>query len=310
LRKRPNVATLNTHFQKPQHNKLNMKKLHRSKKASLPLLPLAAVAALGGLHSASAILTADLRAVSITPGAGTIDSTKGVTVNPDAAPGTLVTFEIWAVVTGTDASGTNETLTSVGAFSLLSSPGNVAGADTGVAGNTALSGLALSGPLIRGGFTNALSSPWGGASTASNGTAVDLDADGDLDIGSTSATPVPGFIQANTGAGPQSTGDAGVNFNQLSNGREWRISIATFNIAQVLAGGSTGFNVVFGYGAGSAPNQATRASFVTDGVTRNGADAQLAVAAPVILQVIPEPSVAVTLLGGVATLLGLRRRKH
>ena len=32
--------------------------------------------------------------------------------------------------------------------------------------------------------------------------------------------------------------------------------------------------------------------------------------APVQLIAVPEPGVAVTLLGGVATLLGLRRRKH
>jgi hypothetical protein len=36
----------------------------------------------------------------------------------------------------------------------------------------------------------------------------------------------------------------------------------------------------------------------------------LRVGAPVSMTLVPEPSVAVTLIGGAATLLGLRRRKR
>jgi hypothetical protein len=279
-----------------------MKKPYWKKPASLSLFPLVAVAALVALQSASAIITLDLRAVSISPGAGAVLDPKNVSIFPNAPAGTLVTIEVWAVVTGTNGT-VDETLTSLGGFSILSSPGNVALADTGITGNNGLSGLSFASNL-RGSLSNQLASPWGGASTASSGTAVDLDADGDADIGSGSALPNIAFVQANTGAGPQSTGTAG-NFNQLSNGREWKLSIATFNIGAVTGGAGAGINAVFG--SGSAANEATRSSFAADTLVKNGGDVNMAVAAPIQLSVVPEPSAfGMMLLGGMG-LVGFRR---
>ena len=283
------------------------------RKFALKALPLVAALSVASIHSASAILTWDLRAVSvISDGVSTpVANPKNVVIpgNSDVVA-TDIVFELWAVVTGLDAN-VNETLTS-GQGTILSSPGTSANRDTGVAGNLAL-GLLVNATSVKGNLSNALFNGsaqggpnWGAASTANPGAVVDLDGDGDLDIGSATVNAATGiYMVANTGGGAQSSGAAGA-FNALTNGREWKLSIATFRVTGLTLGAASMGAINFVVPSISTSLDLGRASFATDGVTRNGADAQLAVAAPVLISV-PEPSAFGMVLLGAMGLVGFRR---
>jgi hypothetical protein len=262
---------------------------------------LVAAAAFCGVHQASAILTFDLRVASITPGMGLVSGPKNV--NPGAI-GADITVELWAVVTGADANNTNETLTSV-LGSITSGPGpnaNPGNLDSGVAGNSA---LGLLPNEIRGNLTNVVLARWRATGTTSDGLNIDLDGDGDLDAGNNNLAGTTSFIVAN-GGGQQTGGTDGVDFNQLANGREWKITIATFHVQDILTpSAQVGLNWVAPRFT-SALNENARGSFLTDGVTRTGADAQIAVGAPVLVQV-PEPTAFGMVLLGAMGLIGFRR---
>ena len=67
----------------------------------MKFLSLLAVLVACAVQNASAILTWDLRAVAITPGMGTVNDPKSVTLANGAA-GAVITFDVWVVVTGTN----------------------------------------------------------------------------------------------------------------------------------------------------------------------------------------------------------------
>ena len=273
--------------------------------SSHTLLPALALALVCGAQSASAVLTWDLRAATVN-GVANSGGAKSVTVPGGAVD---VTFELWAVVTGADAV-TNETLTS-GQGTIMSSPGvytpGGVTVDPAVSGNAALAQVLNPGGVLRGDLSNLMVTPWLTATTAKNGTSTDLDGDGDLDVGTTTNGASVNYFQANAG-GAQSTGNAG-DFNTIpgaGGGREWKISIVTFHIANALAGQTTGVNFVVPLFTAALTNNA-RASFVTDGTTRTGVSANLAVAAPVVLTVVPEPTAFGMVLLGSLGLVGFRR---
>jgi hypothetical protein len=244
----------------------------------------------------------------VTAGAGTVLNAKTIALGPTAAAGTVLTLDLWAVVTGTDGTGTNETLTSLAGMMLLSSPGTTPNLDTGITGNAALTAVSFATPLL-GNLANTVLLPWNLSAGASNGAQADLDGDGDLDIGSTTAVlPSPAYITARVDGSQQSSGPAG-SFNQLPNGREWRIATATFTLTSFALDGGTGINAAFVSATPVAQN--TRATFHADGIPSTGADANLAVAQPIIVtgpNAIPEPGSAALLAMSAVPLL-LRRRR-
>lgn len=257
--------------------------------------------------SSHAIVTLDLRAAGVTAGAGTVVNAKSITLGPTAAPGTVITLDLWAVVTGSDGTGTNETLTTLSGMMLLSSPGTTPNLDTGITGNSALTAVSFASPLL-GNLANTLLVPWNIGAGSSNGAQADLDGDADLDVGSATAVlPSPAYITARVDGSPQTSGPAG-SFNELPYGREWRIATATFTLTSFALDGGTGINAAFVAATPVAQN--TRATFQADGVLSLGADANLAVAQPIIVtgpNAIPEPGSAALL--GAGALLLLRRRR-
>lgn len=280
-----------------------MKTTPRSPRHHFTKLVLIALAILSHLHAAPAALRWDVRVVSVTPGTGSIIDPKTVFLLPSAT-GTI-TFEVWATVRGVDAN-IDETLTS-GQYELMSSPGVFSSGvtvDATVPGNSALSALGVG--ALKGNLANALVVPWRTTSTARDGASQDLDGDGDLDVGSLFNGASLDHIQAN-GGGQQSSGAPG-NFVTLPDGREWKISVATFafDTATSLENDATGINVVIPRFTSALRNNA-RASFSQDLVVKTGTSANLEVGVPLVVTVVPEPSVVVMLaLGG----LSLARRRR
>ena len=269
----------------------------------LRILPLLAMAIACAVHHASAILTFDLRAVSLTPGAGAVIDSKHVALNPGAI-GASITFELWVMVTGTDGNPTNETLTGL-LGSITSGPGptsNPGNLDVGVAGNTAL-GQRSNG--MRGNITNSVLTRWRTTGSTSNGLNIDLDGDGDLDAGNNTLNSFTDFIVANGGA-QQTGGTPGSDFNQLANGREWKISNLSFTITS-MPGESCGVNFVAPRFT-AVSNENIRAIYVQDGIAQVGADAHIAVATPVILtsgpQIVVEQPLGNELPNGSAVTIG------
>jgi hypothetical protein len=265
----------------------------------------AAVMTVVGAQQASAILTWDLRAVSVT-GPGSVTNTKSVLGDV----GTVVTLDLWAVVTGTGA--VDETLLSgIGMLmaNAAAAPTPV-GLDAAVAGNNAILGTPFT---LKGNFATIeapakgnLVAPWSTAAVSTNGIARDLNGDGFLDIGGSSSTSTAGGMFAINAGASQSTGGVG-DFNTLANGREWRVAQFKFTIASAAPASAAGVNFVVPL-FGSSLNNNARASFNQDvGAAENGAAANLAVAAPVIITAVPEPSSFAMVLMGALGLVGFRR---
>jgi len=265
----------------------------------------ASAASLLGVYDSSAILTWDLRATSAT--AGTVENSKTVTIT---GAGT-VTFDLWAVVTGANGTADETLLSGIGMLiSNATNPPNAAtGAlDAGVAGNNA---ILSTGTTLKGNFAVLaakanLVTPWATAAVTNGGTTRDVNGDGALDIaGSSSSNTGSGYFVINAGSS-QTTGPGG-DFLALANGRSWRVAQYVFTIASATPGNSTGVNFAVPLFSSSLTNN-SRASFQEDvNVGRNGAATNLAVAAPVILTAVPEPSAFGMVLIGALGLVGFRR---
>lgn len=270
--------------------------------AILPALTAALL--LAQAQSTQAVLTMEVRASSILPEYGTVLDAKTVQLYPNAVGADLI-LELWAVVKGTDGNGTNESLSTV-MGSLVSSPGTVPNRDTGVAGNQA---LLVSPNTVHGNLSNALIGSWLTGPIPSNGIPTDLDFDGDLDVGSLDATPVsPGYIRPRAVAPQTGAGLDETMFHQLSDGREFKVSVATFRVTDLVENGSTGVNFLFPRFL-TPVQEGTRVTSTADGVPVNGLDANLAVGAPVLINVVPEPATAGLICSGVGFLLWGRRRR-
>ena len=207
---------------------------------------------------------------------------------------------------------------------------------TGAAGNAAFEGIGQTGFSLLTDVASAVKGNWSVGqpnvalfpSLASNGgTLRDTNADGFFDRlgqGATSSTQsaATGFDYNLAVSGTPAYSGSGVT--PVTDGQQFFLGTAVFTLG--ATGGNLGVTLspaIYTSGFGSAhfahkwsEDAATQTTatnkaggFNNLGVDANNTGAVLA-GAPVSLQVIPEPSVAVTLLGGVATLLGLRRRKH
>jgi len=147
-------------------------------------------------------LVVDVRA----PGGGSTASASQV--------GQVVNLELWATATGQNSTGTDEGLQNLFG-SVLSS---------NVSGGTTLGTLKVT-----------LASPFNGVGSAA-GAQVDLDGDGDLDVGDLdrAATTETGIILARANT-PQTTGGT-----LLSNGQSFKVADITFTVTKILGGsGST-----------------------------------------------------------------------
>lgn len=140
-----------------------------SKRLSTVLLSGAAVAGLGAAANASFVV--DLRATGVT-GGGTVVDEKHV---QNVVVGSVVTFSIYGQATGNDGSTANDGVLSF-AGSLLSNGGTVLGNLSAARDATFL------------------------GTGGSNGLAQDLDADGDLDVGSNTPSASANFFS------PRATG--------------------------------------------------------------------------------------------------------
>ena len=285
----------------------------------LKALALSSMAILMGLQNASAIITFDLRAPVANSVGVVANGSKTVTVQTGAS---TVLLDLWVVVTGTNALGTDEGMLSFSGGMILSGGpainlGGIA-LDAAVAGNTAISSVSttLRGNLSNPGVTTTglqqgLVAPWGTSSTSNGGVARDLNGDGFTDVGGTTGNSTGnGFIAGNAGSTQNSASGLTpvTNFNLLTNGVEFRIAQYNFTIANAVGGTSTGVN--YGVGTfGSLPNNA-RALWTRDGTaSQNGASANLAVAGVVNIAVVPEPSAFGMLALGALGIVGFRRAR-
>jgi hypothetical protein len=271
-----------------------------SSKAVSAFKTLALATIVGGflIAQASAILTVDLRVVSVS--GGSTSNTKTANVNGN---GSIVTLALWGIVTGTNGI-VDENISIVSQGILISSPGTISSLDTGVSGNSSLP----ASPNTIFGTIGLTIDPLFLGSGAVVGKSQDLDGDGDLDMGGTSTANATDYISFRS-TSPSYTGSSsteGVNLNTLANGREFLLGTVTFTITTFSADGSTALNWMWR----SNTTEVTRASFNSDGGSaENGADANLAVGNYVSI-LAPEPSTFAMLLGGLGILIGFNRRRR
>ena len=274
-------------------------------------LAVAALAAAWNVQTFSAVLIFDMRA------SDALSGSKAVSVVPGNS---VVNLDLWVVAKGNDAIATNDGLLSINGLMILSGPNapNVGGIklDPNVPGNTAILSVpsTLKGNLARfntgqGNQKVGLIAPWDTASTTTGGIARDLNGDGFTDIGgSTSSSTGNGFIVANAGATQNAASGLTpvTNFNVLTDGVEFLVARFTFTVAGGLPDTSTGVNV--GAPLYNTLFNTARASWTRDGTAgQTGVAANIAVGAPVMVTVVPEPSAFGMVLVGLLGLLGFRR---
>ena len=271
-----------------------------------------------GIQSANAGLVFDLRAV--TGGGAIANSSKSVSVSEGVS---TVTLDLWVQIIGADALATNDGLLST-LGGMIITPG-VFGNVTGVTLDAAVAGNTGAGTVL--GLTNTLVgnlaplntgqadttkfglvAPWDTSSTSKGGVQRQVTGDSSLDISGSTTAAGSGYI--NTNAGVTQNAASGLtpltNFNLLANGVEFRVGTYTFSIAAGVSGNTTGVN--YAVPNLGALNNAARASWTLDGVAgKNGVSANLSVAAPIVITVVPEPSAFGMLALGALGLVGFRR---
>jgi len=235
----------------------------------------------GASQRAHASLIVDLRAT---------DGSKSVSVTP----GNPVTLELWAIVTGANASH-DDTIQSV-AGDVVST-----GALLGNLTATPYAGFEPFPGFFVGKF-NGLGSQ--------AGKVQDLDADTDLDVGTPmTAQNVTDFFNARSNSQENPSTYAANGFANAHNvgasGAEIRIGTVTFT-PSAGASGSTLVNFIHRVENNGAP--ATEgAVWVEDGVPKNPTNGTYGEGSPVTLSVVPEPTSLA--LAGIAGLGMLNRRR-
>jgi len=249
-----------------------------SNRISKMLLSGAVVGALAGVTNAA--LNIDIRATGVS-GGGTLVNGKSVT---GAVAGTVVSFDIFAVIVGTDASTNNDKFISVGG----------SWKSTGALAGTLLGGVVRSvtdpdtGDILTAGFDG---------SGYSVGLQQDLDGDGDLDVGSNVDTDAANFWAARFFNAP--AGSSAGSLSPTSGGR--KIGFGTFTVTN--GNGSTVINF-------DGRNSTTPPNYFPDKVTVQEAPNDGLVGLSVVGGgggLTPEPA-ALSLIGVAG--LGLVRRRR
>ena len=268
-----------------------------------------------GLASAEAKLTLDLRAFDATAGATIVD-VKNVSLGGNAALGSVITLQLYAVVTGAN-SIVDEQFQSCLTSLMTYSPGakNIHGA---------LSGVQLDATFRQG--------IWSG------GVVRDLNGDGDLDVGGPATVgimdPASAYINPHhSGSTLGSVSGVSTDLPGSAAGREWLLGTTTLTIDGIddLAGASilTNFFIPI-FDLNSTPGMAIGPGYVTllnrsrmlvntDGVSQSGGtastpnifagDAVTISLAPLTPVAVPEPSAWVMALAGASALFGGRCRR-
>jgi hypothetical protein len=238
----------------------------------------AAVGAVGiagiGQQQADASLVIDVRAASVTGGA-VLNNSKSVTFT---ATGQTVTLNLFAQIRGTNSLATDETITSA--------QGSVT--TTGaLLGNLSFGGTRDSQPgdpttdnpgVV---VSSNRADPFDGLSSA-DGDFVDLDADGDIDAGSTGNNPDNYFVAR----APAATGGTAVGAGSPGAGRDKRIGFVTFTYTG--GDGSSLANFVVRTLGGNPYFSA--AVWSQDGAGKTPDVATYAAGTGVTLQTVPEPT--------------------
>ena len=268
------------------------KSLQRKSKfntASKALLSAGAIAL--AANSASAILTFDLRALTATGGA-TVVGPKSVIVDPGTGVTSTVTFGLFAVVTGLNATIEETFQSSLSSVASFAQSGGL----KSIRGN--LSSVSIDPNFQTGAFFA--------------GQVVDLNGDGDLDVGGPAlgATSVTGnFINIRSASATGALPGVSTDVPGSAAGRAFQYGTVTFTISGLQALGSdTHLNFLIPTFV-SAVFNAQRASYATDGATKNGgtALAPTVFAGTDILISVPEPSAFGMVLLGAMGLVGFRR---
>lgn len=237
-----------------------------SKRISKLLLTGAVVGGMAG--AANAALNIDIRATGVTGAGAQLVNSKSVT---GVTNGSVVSFDVFAVVTGTNANFDDD--------NILSVSGSWRSSNGGLLGNIA--------PVARAPLFNGLGS--------SVGLAQDLDLDGDLDVGSNNDGAAANFW------GARFVDPAGSPAGLPNGGR---IGFGTFTVTNASNGtGQTTINF-------DGRNAATAANYFQDGASVAEASQDGAVGLTIVGTpggVVPEP--ATLSLAGLAGLAMVRRRR-
>ena len=245
------------------------------------------------IRTASAGLTIDARATSATGTASVIDP-KHVSVLASGGVGSTITFSVYAIAIGTNAI-VDESLRTV-VFDMLT----FASGAKGIHGN--LVPLTLD-PIFKVG------------ATAGGGVSADLNGDGDLDVGgplSGSTQITTSYIKANAASFVGAVPGVSTDLPGNPAGREWFLGTTTLTLTELLDGYTIYGNAAIPVFPNQLNNQG-RASFQTDGVSRNGglstapnifAGTDVTITSP-----IPEPSALLATLAGAIALLARSRTR-
>jgi hypothetical protein len=231
-------------------------------------------------QAARANLTFDLRADSVSGTDVQLNGSKSVTISSSSAGGGIV-FELWAIITGSNADPSDERINNFAVRAISSNSG--AGAVRGNMANTPPPTMGIQNGYDQPGF--------------SNGTLMDLDGDGDMDIGGVGPTAIGYIVGRNTtpptyvGGGPAA---------------EFLLYRFSLPIDQVTAVSSADLTVV------NIERHPSPTAFLwsQDG-TPIGPTTSNIIIAPGVTISIPEPStVALALLALAGVAIALRRRRR
>ena len=248
-------------------------------------LAVAAALSLAGLTSSSnaATITYDLRALS-TDG-GVLNDVKSV--NVDSA-GDTVTLGLYALVANADGNRANDgyLLTHTSVISAESASGPM--------GN--LSSATFNSALID-------------SSTSTNGVPTNLDANPDLEVGSNTPGSATGYITASAGTGTKFGSGTGTGPTEFFIGT---VTYTYNSVVDVPSSTLLNYNLRVKTDGTTVSRQTVK--YTTDGVAKliagdnsNNPSGDIAIANPVSINVVPEPT-ALGLLG-VGALAALRRRR-